>query len=273
MPTRSSARCALSRPARTKALEDDDVPELPEEPVTKPGDLWVLGEHRLLCGDATKCRRCRERLLSDGETVDAVITDPPYGVEYEGKTREALRIENDGAVGLAALLDSSLGLAKDRCRDGATWFVFGPAGPQALDFAQVLARLQVLRQILVWSKDSMVLGHSDYHYKHEFVFYGWKPGAKHVTPPDRKQTSVWEFDRPKANREHPTMKPVKLVAKAIANGTKKGALVYDPFSGSGTTLIAAEKLGRRVFGLEIDPRYADVIVRRFEIPHPKGGTP
>jgi DNA modification methylase len=124
--------------------------------------------------------------------------------------------------------------------------------------------LGVYRQTLVWVKDSMVLGHSDYHYKHEPIFYGWKPGALHRQPPNRTQVSVWEIDRPKRNEEHPTMKPVELVAKAIENSSLRGESIYDPFLGSGTTLIAAEQLGRKCYGMEISPAYCDVIVKRWE---------
>ena len=141
---------------------------------------------------------------------------------------------------------------------------YGPPGPQFAEFASVLVDLGIWRQTLVWVKDSMVLGHSDYHYRHEPIFYGWKPGKAHKTLPDRKQTTVWEFDRPKASREHPTMKPVAMFAKMLENSTAAGSVVYEPFCGSGTTLIAAEQLNRKCYGMEISPQYCDVIIQRWE---------
>jgi site-specific DNA-methyltransferase (adenine-specific) len=240
----------------------DEVPEPLPEPVSRPGDLWLLGGHRLLCGDSTSGADV-DRVL-DRALADLVLTDPPYGVEYVGKTDQALVIENDGADGLGALLASSLGGALRASRPGAVWYVAAPAGPQFRDFADVLADLGVWRQTLVWVKDSMVLGRSDYHYKHEAIFYGWAPGAAHREPPDRTRTTVLEFERPKASREHPTMKPVALWSELMANSTTRGDLVYEPFSGSGTTIVTAEQLGRRCRAIELEPRYVDVAVRRWE---------
>lgn len=233
----------------------DEVPEPPTEPVTQPGDLWTMGEHRVLCGDSTKVSTC------ETGTVDLVFTDPPYGVDYTGKTEEALKIASDGEQ-FSEVIAATFRRAVAACRPGAVWYVAAPAGPQFYSFATILLELDIWRQTLVWAKDTMVLGHSDYHYRHEVLFYGWKPG-KHKPPPDRTQTTVWAFDRPKASREHPTMKPVSLVAKAIGNSTKPGDLILDPFLGSGTTLIAAHQLERRCYGIEIEPRYVDVICRRF----------
>jgi site-specific DNA-methyltransferase (adenine-specific) len=242
--------------------DPDQVPEPPPDPVTKPGDLIELGDHRLLCGDSTK-REDVDRVLG-GERPATTCSDPPYGVEYVGKTKDALTVRNDGAAGLRQLLTDSLGHAFDVCLEGAVWYVAAPAGPQFEDFAAVLSKLGVWRQTLVWVKDSMVLGRSDYHYRHEAIFYGWKPGKAHREPPDRTQTTVWEVPRPKASREHPTMKPVALYARMLKNSTTVGSVVYEPFCGSGTTLIAAEQLGRRCYGIEIDPGYCDVVVARWE---------
>jgi len=226
------------------------------------GRLRLRSRHRVLCGDSTKAEDV-ERLM-DGQKADAVITDPPYGVDYVGKTKDALVVHNDGRDGLNDLLTNALGYAADFCKSGGIWYVAAPPGPQFADFASVLSNLEIWRQTLVWVKDVMVLGRSDYHYRHEAIFYGWKPGAAHQDPPDRKQTTVWEFDRPKASREHPTMKPVSLYAKMLENSTRQDSVIYEPFGGSGTTLIAAEQLDRRCFGMEISPQYCDVIVRRFE---------
>jgi site-specific DNA-methyltransferase (adenine-specific) len=242
--------------------EQDEVPEPLPDAVSRSGDLWLLGEHRLLCGDSTK-RDDVERVMA-GERADLCLTDPPFGVEYVGKTSDALVIQNDDAEGLQSLLEGSLGLALEVSRPGAVWYVAAPAGPQFAVFANVLTALGVWRQTLVWVKDSMVLGRSDYHYKHEALFYGWAPGAAHREPPDRTRTTVLEFDRPKASREHPTMKPVALWSELMANSTARGDLVYEPFSGSGTTIVTAEQLGRRCRAIELEPRYVDVAVRRWE---------
>ena len=248
-------------PKATVEVVEDEVPD-EVEPRTKPGDLWLLGRHRLLCGDSTKAEDV-ERLMA-GIQADMMFTDPPYGVSYVGKTKKALTIQNDGEADLPKLLDGSFSCAMLATREGACWYVAAPPGPLHWEFARRLMDLGVYRQTLVWVKDSMVLGHSDYHYKHEPIFYGWKPGASHREPPDRTQVSVWEIARPKRSEEHPTMKPVELVAKAVGNSSLRGESVYEPFCGSGTTLIAAEQLGRKCYGMEISPQYCDVIVRRWE---------
>jgi site-specific DNA-methyltransferase (adenine-specific) len=242
-------------------VEEDEVPALLPDPISRRGDLWVMGEHKLLVGDSTSTADVRR--LMGRSAADLVLTDPPYGVSYVGKTGDALVIENDGEEGLEELLRGSLGLALKVCKAGAVWYVAAPAGPQFAAFSLVLGELGVWRQTLAWVKDSMVLGHSDYHYKHEALFYGWAPGAEHKGPPDRTRTSVLEFDRPKASREHPTMKPMALWAELMGNSTSRGDLVYDPFSGSGTTIVAAEQLGRVCYAIELEPRYADVSVRRW----------
>ena len=241
------------------SVVEDEVPEPPDEPTTKPGDLWILGEHRVLCGDS---RLQIGAVLGDWR-VDTLVTDPPYGVSYVGKTDEALTIDGDDDA-FDGIVAAAFGDAVGRTRHGATWFVFCPPGPKFASFARILAELDVWRQTLVWVKDSLVLGHSDYHYKLEAILYGWTPGGSHHTPRDRKQTTVWEYDRPKASREHPTMKPVGLVAYALEQGSDVGNRVLDPFLGSGPTLIAAEQLNRRCYGLEIEPKYCDVIVDRWE---------
>ena len=246
----------------TGEVIEDEVPEPPVDPITKPGDLYRLGQHRLLCGDSTKADNVSKVL--GGRVVHAIITDPPYGVDYVGKTKAALPVHNDGRETLLPLLRDSLSLAKDACVNGGVWYVAAPAGPQFYEFATVLLELEIWRQTLVWAKQSLVMGHSDYHYQHEAVFYGWKPGAAHKAPPDRKQTTLWHFDRPTASRDHPTMKPVALFAHMLKNSTTAGSHVYEPFGGSGTTLIAAEQLGRHCSAVEISPAYCDVIVKRWE---------
>jgi site-specific DNA-methyltransferase (adenine-specific) len=187
-------------------------------------------------------------------------------VSYVGKTKDALTIENDSldADGLQDLLHAALSLAWANTRAGGAWYIAAPAGPLFLPFATVLFGLEVWRQTLVWAKDSLVLGRSDYHYRHEAVFYGWKEGAAHTWETDRKQTTLLEFPRPKANREHPTMKPVELIRYCVNNSSTPADLIVDPFGGSGSTLLAAEACGRSAALIELSPVYCDVIVKRWE---------
>lgn len=244
-------------------ITEDKVPEPPANPITKPGDLWLLGDHRLLCGDSTKADQVRH-LIGSGK-ADMVLSDPPYGVSYVGKTKDALKVENDelDEAALAELVCKAFDNAEANCRPGAYWYATVPPGPLHILFADDWKRRGILRQIMVWAKDSMVLGHSEYHYQHEPILFGWVPGERHKNS-DRTRTTLWQCDRPKANREHPTMKPVALWARAVADGSRDGEIVYDPFLGSGTTLIASEQLGRRCYGMEISPAYCDVIVKRWE---------
>jgi DNA modification methylase len=196
---------------------------------------------------------------------------PPYGVSYEGKTKARLRIQGDGADGLRRLLDASLAAADAVLTPGSPLYVCAPGGSLALVFGVAFAGAGwELRQTLVWVKDSMVLGHSDYHYRHEQILYGYKPGEARLGRGgpgwhgDDSQTTVFEFDRPRASREHPTMKPPQLVEACLRNSSRRREIVLDPFAGSGSTLIAAERLGRRARLIELDPRYCDVIVSRYE---------
>lgn len=250
--------------APNEVAGEDDALEARSDPGVQPGDLFQLGDNFLLCGDSTNLADVERAMGATGGLADAVWTDPPYGVSYVGKTAEALEIENDGAEGLAELLRAALTNATTVCRPGAVWHVAAPAGPQSLHFSQTLTDLGVWRQTLVWVKNSLVMGHSDYHYKHEIIYYGWVPGASHQTPPDRKQDTVWEIARPTKSTEHPTMKPLALIEKALLHCTRPGDLVFEPFGGSGSTLMACEKLGRRNVSIELDPKYCRVILDRFE---------
>lgn len=253
--------------------DPDDVPDhVP--PISVLGDLWQLGDHFVLCGDSTIITDV-ERLMA-GVRADMVWTDPPYGVAVIGGSRAlspearkalgGLEIANDDLTlkQLEQLLNDALGNAAMSSRSGASWFVAAPAGPEFLAFGNVLNKLGIWRQTLVWLKSSLVMGRSDYHWRHEAIFYGWKPGAAHTPPPDRKQDTIWQFDRPAKNGEHPTMKPVALIERAIANHTKPNDIILDPFGGSGSTLIAAHQLGRKARLIELDPKYVDVICARFE---------
>jgi len=246
-----------------KEIVEDEVPEVQAEAITKTGDLWLLGEHRLLCGDSTKEEDVKR--LMNGSKADMLLSDPPYGVSYVGKTKDALKVEND-ALDEAALTDlvkRAFDNSEEICRPGAYWYATVPPGPLHILFAEDWKRRKILRQIMVWAKDSMVLGHSEYHYQHEPILFGWKPGERHKNS-DRTRTTLWKYDRPKASREHPTMKPIGLWTQAVEDGSRKEEIVYDPFLGSGTTLIAAEQLGRKCYGMEISPQYCDVIVKRWE---------
>lgn len=262
---------------------DGEAGEVGRRPRTRPGDLIRLGPHRLLCGDATT-PEAWARALPEGRRADVVWTDPPYGVAYEGATKEKLRIQNDDLdpQALEALLEAALGLAHVHSRPGATWFVAAPHGPLFHVFGGVLLGLGVWRQTLVWVKDTLVLGHSDFQYRHEPVLagevgerpadrvvgaalcYGWREGAPHQRPGSRRLTSVWEVPKPPASREHPTMKPVPLVAGMLEASSQAGALVVDPFCGSGTTLLAADATGRVGVGIELDPVYCDRAASRWE---------
>ena len=245
-------------------VEEDEPPPVPVEAVTKVGDLYALGPHRLLCGDSTVAADVAR--VMDGRLADIVWTDPPYGVAYVGKTKDALTIENDALDenGLREFLSKAFTGALASCREGASWYVAAPPGPLHWTFADLLLKFGVYRAAIIWVKDAFVLGHSDYHYRHEPIFYGWKPGAAHYFVDDRTQDSVWEIPRPKRSAEHPTMKPIELVARALRNSSRKGELVYEPFGGSGTTLIAAEQTGRVAAVIEKSPNYCDVIVKRWE---------
>lgn len=258
------------------ATDADDVPPPPPEPCSRLGDVWTLGSHRLTCGSAEDAEAW-ERLMA-GTLADCVWTDPPYGVDYEAKNdhlkawdgrlerpSHAKEVQNDALdeAALESLLRGALGLAWAHCREGATWYVAGPEGPRQMPFSRVLVELEVWRHTLVWVKDAFVIGRADYHYRHEPLWYGWKPGAAHYFTNDRSLDSVFEIPRPKRSELHPTMKPVELVQRCVEHGSKLGAVVVDPFGGSGTTLMAAERSGRCARLIEVDPRYVDVIVQRW----------
>lgn len=256
----------LEEPFAPPPPESVEPSEPPAVPVTRPGDLWVLGEHRVLCGDAVK----DTRLLMRDELAALMWTDPPYGVDYVGKTANAMTITNDDRAGLPELLRGVFAAADAALEPGAAIYIAHPPGERSLVFFQAFTDIGwSFRQNLVWLKDSMVLGHSDYHYKHEPIMYGYKPTTGRRGRGgegwygDNSQTSVFEVPKPARSESHPTMKPVALVEHALRNSSPAGAVVLDPFAGSGTTLIAAENLGRHARLIEIDPGYVDVIVKRW----------
>lgn len=251
----------------------DDFDTTPDEngPTrVQPGDLWQLGVHRLLCGDSTRAEDVA-RLMA-GERAEMMWTDPPYGVSYVGKTKKALTIQNDGAGDLERLLHEAFSAADDKALDeGAAIYIAHPAGALSVTFGVCFVEQGWrFHERLIWVKDSMVLGHSDYHLKHEDIIFGYKAGAGRRGRGgegwygDNAQVSVFEVPRPKRSEEHPTMKPVALVAAMMANSSDTGHVVYEPFCGSGSTLIAADRLGRKCRAIEIDPKFADVILRRRE---------
>ena len=242
--------------------------ELQAEWGTASGQLWRLGDHRLAVGDSRDAATLAH-LVAD-ETPACMWTDPPYGVDYTGGTADAMKLEGDLAVGLDALLASAFTAADHVLADGAALYVAHPAGAQSATFLTAfLGRGWQLRQTLVWVKDALVLGHSDYHYRHEPILFGYKPadgrrgrGAAGWYG-GHDQTSVFEIPRPKRSELHPTMKPVELVAGMVANSTKRGEVVLDPFCGSGSTLIACEQLERQCRAVEIDSRFAAVTLQRW----------
>jgi DNA modification methylase len=245
--------------------EDEEPLNFDEVPTRATrGDLWKLGDHRLVCGDSTETSVMDK--LMQGEKADMVWTDPPYGVNYVGKTKNSLTIENDNMDinQLEDFLTEAFNNIYQATKPGACWYVASPSGPQFVAFGNPLLKLGVWRQTIIWVKDTLVMGRSDYHWKHETIFYGWTPGAAHHAVPDRKQDTVWEFDRPKRSAEHPTMKPIDLITKSLTNSTNQKEIVLDSFGGSGSTLIACEQTKRVARIIELDPKYCDVIIERWE---------
>lgn len=244
--------------------DPDDTPEPPVEPVTRLGDVWVCGQHRVMCGSSLEMT-AMERLCGD-QRVDMLLTDPPYNVAYTGKTKDALTIQNDsmGDEAFRTFLRDAFVTADAVLKPGAVFYVWH-ADSEGYNFRGACrdAGWRV-RQCLIWQKSSMVMGRQDYHWQHEPCLYGWKDGAGHLWASDRKQTTLLKFDRPSRSEDHPTMKPVALFEYQLLNNTKGGDIVLDSFGGSGTTLIAAEKNGRIARIMELDPKYVDVIVRRWE---------
>ena len=256
---------ALLEPEIVEGLTDEDaVPETPIEPKTKLGDIYILGNHRLMCGDSCSLTDM-EKLVNDRQ-VDMWLTDPPYNVAYEGKTKNALTIQNDSMSNdsFRQFLRDAYVTADTVMKAGAVFYIWH-ADSEGYNFrgAAQDAGWKV-RQCLIWKKSTMVMGRQDYHWKHEPCLYGWKEGAGHLWATDRKQTTILEFDKPSRNGEHPTMKPVALFEYQMLNNTKGGDIILDSFGGSGTTMLAAEKNGRIAYLMELDPKYCDVIVKRWE---------
>jgi len=244
--------------------EDEALANARKETRTKRGDIWILGEHRLICGDARSAADM-ERLM-DGVKADLYLTDPPYNVDYVGKTKDALKIENDrmSDEGFRAFLLDAFSAAKNSMKAGASFYIWH-ADSKGYDFRGACYDVGwQVRECLIWCKDVFVLGRQDYQWQHEPCLYGWNEGASHAWYSDRRQTTVLTFDRPKRSESHPTMKPVPMFGYLIQNSTKAGDIILDTFCGSGTTVMAAEQLGRRAYCAELDEVYCDVIVKRWE---------
>lgn len=246
--------------------DDDAVPEVSETPVSRPGDVWLLGGHRLLCGDSTLAE-CYERLLV-GEPVDMVFTDPPYNVNYANSAKDKMRgkdraILNDNlGDGFYDFLLAALAPTIAHCRGG----IYVAMSSSELDVLQAAFRAAGGKwsTFIIWAKNTFTLGRADYQRQYEPILYGWREGAQRHWCGDRDQGDVWNIKKPQKNDLHPTMKPVELVERAIRNSCRPGNVVLDPFGGSGTTLVAAEKSGRVARMIELDPKYVDVIVRRWQ---------
>jgi DNA modification methylase len=254
------ARLLADTDGDPELADPDAAPPPPRDPVTLPGDLWIMGAHRLLCGDATQ-RETLDTVLA-GETADMVFTDPPYNVAYQGKTARKLKIHNDAlgekfydflrqtCVHLMAVCRGPLYICMSSSELHTLYRAFTDAGGHWSTF-------------VIWAKHHFTLGRADYQRQYEPILYGWAEGAAHFWCGARNQGDVWHIARPMANREHPTAKPVELVERALDNSSRHGGTVLDPFGGSGTTLIACQRRRRRARLVEIDPRYADVICQRW----------
>ena len=233
--------------------DEDSVPDVPEQPVSKLGDVWILGNHRLMCGDSTSIDSV-DKLMA-GQKADMVFTDPPYGVDYKG-------INNDDRDGLEQLLRGAFSNYLATSKSGAACYVFH-SDKCADIFHSVFREFFHFSSMIIWAKNSLTLSRTDYQSQHEPCLYGWMKNGSHTFYGDRKQVSVWKFDKEKVVG-HTTPKPVALIEKALTNSSKSGDLVSDLFGGSGSTLIACEKSGRQSAIMELDPKYCDVIIKRWQ---------
>ncbi len=242
----------------------DSAYEEIEEPITKPGDVWILGNHRLMCGNSTQKEDVIH--LMNNQKADMLLTDPPYNVDYVGKTVDALKIANDNMndVQFYEFLKQAFINMFDFTKEGASIYVFH-ADTEGLNFRKAFKDSGFkLAECLIWKKDCFVMGRQDYQWQHEPILYGWKEGAAHHFINDRTQSTILEFDRPKQSALHPTMKPIDLIARLVKNSSKENDIILDLFGGSGSTIITAEQLNRICYSMELDPKYCDVIVKRWE---------
>ena len=253
----------LEESMKRDVLEDEfnENEELPVNPYAKKGDIFVLGKHRLMCGDSTLVEDVAK--LCDGKVADMIFTDPPYNVDYEGGT--GMKIQNDKQkdADFFEFLTKAFNNMAANVKNGGSIYCCH-ADTEGINFRTAFKSAGFkLAECLIWVKNSLVLGRQDYHWRHEPILYGWKEGASHYFVDDRTQDTVWEYNKPKNNDLHPTMKPLELVGKAIKNSSKKGERVLDLFGGSGSTLIASEQIDRCALLMELDEKYVDVIVKRY----------
>jgi DNA modification methylase len=278
---------------KSEPIDQDDVPDTPLEPITKLGNIYQLGNHRLVCGDSTDAKTLSKAL--DGHMADCIFTDPPYNVAYQGGTKDKLTIKNDSMseAEFENFLLSAYEAMYANVKEGGAIYVCHADGSSISFRAKFIESGFMLKQILIWVKDNFTLSRQDYNWQHEPIIYGWKPGSAHTWYGPFSDSTVQEFnekdifkmnkeqlvgiiekalqattiikvDRPRRNAEHPTMKPIELVTRLVANSAKRGMKILDPFGGSGSTLIACEALGMKAALVELDPKYCDVIVTRWE---------
>ena len=257
---------ADDEPNNEGQTDEDAVPDVGETPISRPGDIWIMGQHRLLCGDSTVAKSYTR--LMQGDLADMVFTDPPYNVNYANSAKDKMRgkdraILNDNlGDGFYDFLLAALAPTVANCRGG----IYVAMSSSELDVLQAAFRAAGGKwsTFIIWAKNTFTLGRADYQRQYEPILYGWPEGAQRHWCGDRDQGDVWNIKKPQKNDLHPTMKPVELVERAIRNSSRPGNVVLDPFGGSGTTLIAAEKSGRQARLIELDPKYVDVIVRRWQ---------
>ena len=263
---------AFGEPEPNGNTDEDEVPEVPEEAVTQPGDMWILGEHRLLCGDSTMYDDVKKLMADD--TAAMIFTDPPYNVNYGATMKDSLRY-HAGTLGGRKIMNDNLGdgfaqfltdsLSNLMMFNNGVAYVCMSSSELHTLYSAVVAAGGKWATFIMWAKNTFTLGRADYQRQYEPILYGWRAdNKKHYWCGDRDQSDVWEYNKPVRNDLHPTMKPVELVERAINNSSKVGDIVLDGFGGSGSTLIAAEKTRRKARLMELDPKFCDVIVRRWE---------
>jgi len=244
------------------ASDDDFDPdsELSETPYTKLGDIYLLCDHRVMCGDSTIKEDVH--VLLDGKKIDMIFTDPPYNVDYEGTAGKIMNDKMEDKTFYLFLLSAFTNMFEATKTGGAIYVCH--ADTEGLNFRNAFKNAGYkLAECLVWVKNALVLGRQDYHWRHEPILYGWKEGSAHYFVDDRTQDTIWEYNKPRRNEEHPTMKPLELCGRAIANSSRVGEIVLDLFGGSGSTMIAADQLQRKALIMELDEKYVDVIVKRY----------
>jgi len=242
-------------------IDDDEIPEV-KESIVKRGDIWQLGEHRVMCGDSTSSDDVAK--LMNGETAEMIHTDPPYNINYEGGSKKREVIKNDNLSNFNQFLLDAFTIGNENIRKGGAVYVWHASSETHNFIKEFINAGFLFKSYIVWNKNNSTFGRSDYHWKHEPCLYGWKEGAAHKWYGDRKQTTVWDVERPSRSDSHPTMKPIDLCKIALKNSSDKNQIILDMFLGSGSTLIAAEKLNRKCYGMELDEKYCDVIIERWE---------